>query len=193
MPLLEGIDGVQKMSKSFGNYVGITEPPLEMFGKLMSISDDLMWRYWELLTDTSMSGIETMKDGVGSGRIHPMIVKKGLATKIVADFHGEPAAKDAAENWARIFQKDEVPETVEHVRVRYADVAASHANSTAIKLDKLLVQCGLADSVSDGLRKVRAKAVRIDGNVKSDPIMPIKVPAEFTLRVGRLLKRVTVA
>jgi tyrosyl-tRNA synthetase len=164
-----------------------------MFGKLMSISDDLMWRYWELLTDTSMSGIETMKRGVASGSIHPMAAKKGLATKIVADFHGEPAAKEAGENWAKIFQKDEVPEAVEHVRVRYADVAASHADSTAIKLDKLLARCGLADSVSDGLRKVRAKAVRIDGDVKGDPILPIQVPAEFTLRVGRFLKKVTVA
>ena len=189
-PLLEGIDGVQKMSKSYGNYVGITEPPQEMFGKLMSISDDLMWRYWELLTDTSISGINAMKQQVASGRLHPMMAKKGLATKIVADFYSEPAAKEAGENWERIFQKKEVPENVEQVAVAYADVAVKDSGDTKVKLDKLLARCGLADSVSDGLRKIKQKAVRVDGEVKSDPVLSVKLPSELTLRVGRLLKKV---
>ncbi len=192
-PLLEGTDGVQKMSKSYGNYVGITESPQEMFGKLMSISDELMWRYWELLTDTSMQGIEGMKSQVASGKLHPMKVKQGLAMKIVADFHGEDAAKGAFENWSKIFQRDEVPADIPQVRVAYSDVAARSTDGTAIKLDKLLAKCGLAESVTDGSRKLKAGAVRVDGEVRSEPTFPVKLPAEFTLRVGRLLRRVTVA
>src|SRR5260221_14045783 len=98
-PLLEGTDGVQKMSKSYGNYVGITDPPLEMFGKLMSISDELMWRYWELLTDASMSAIGQMQAQVKAGKLHPMNVKKGLAAKVVTHIHTEPPAKRAGEDW----------------------------------------------------------------------------------------------
>ncbi len=192
-PLLEGTDGVQKMSKSYGNYVGITEAPQEMFGKLMSISDELMWRYWELLTDTSMQGIAAMQQQVAGGKMHPMNTKKALATKIVADFHGEAAARAAGEHWERIFQKKEVPETVETVQVSYADIAAKSGDGTAVKLDKLLAKAGLADSVSDGLRKLRSKAVKIEGNVVTDPILPVKVPTELTLRVGRLLKKVAIS
>jgi tyrosyl-tRNA synthetase len=191
MPLLEGLDGVQKMSKSYGNYVGIAEPPQEMFGKLMSISDELMWRYWELLTDTSSAGIEAMKQQVASGRLHPMTAKKGLATKIVADFHSESAAKEASENWERIFQKKEVPADIPQVAVNYADIAAKDGG--AVKLDKLLARCGLADSVSDGLRKIKAKSVQIDGTVKTEPILHVEVPAEMTIRVGRLLRKVTIS
>jgi len=192
MPLLEGLDGVQKMSKSYGNYVGITEPPQEMFGKLMSVSDELMWRYWELLTDTSSAGIEAMKQQVGSGRLHPMTAKKGLATKIVADFHSEAAAREAGENWEKIFQKKEVPADIPQVSVSYAEVAAKDG-AGAVKLDKLLARCGLAESVSDGLRKIKAKAVQIDGAVKTEPILHVNVPAEMTIRVGRLLRRVTIS
>src|SRR5438309_3456293 len=112
MPILEGLDGVQKMSKSYGNYIGIYEKPLEMYGKVMSISDALMWRYWELLTDTSMQAIEQMKKAT-----HPMMAKKGLAAKIVSDFHSEAAAKQAAEDWEKQFQKRGTPETVEEVSI----------------------------------------------------------------------------
>jgi len=192
MPLLEGLDGVQKMSKSYGNYVGITESPQEMFGKLMSISDELMWRYWELLTDTSNAGIEAMKQQVASGRLHPMTAKKGLATKIVADFHSEAAAKEAGENWEKIFQKKEVPADIPQVSVSYADIAVKDG-AGAVRLDKLLARCGLAESVSDGLRKIKARAVQIDGAVKIEPILHIKVPTELTIRVGRSLRRVTIS
>src|SRR5438876_4863095 len=105
MPILEGLDGVQKMSKSLGNAVGITDAPQDMFGKIMSISDPLMWRYWELLTDTSIAGIEALKQQVSAGKVHPMKVKQGLATKIVADFHSEEAAQAAQDTWSRIFQR----------------------------------------------------------------------------------------
>ena len=192
MPLLEGLDGVQKMSKSYGNYVGITEPPQEMFGKLMSISDELMWRYWELLTDTSNAGIQAMKEQVVSGRLHPMTAKKGLATKIVADFHSEAAAKEAGENWEKIFQKKEVPADIPQVAVSYADIAVKDG-AGAVRLDKLLARCGLAESVSDGLRKIKARSVHIDGVVKTEPVLHVSVPAEMTIRVGRLLRKVTIS
>src|SRR5947209_4892618 len=122
-PLLEGTDGVQKMSKSYGNYVGITDAPLEMFGKLMSISDELMWRYWELLTDASMSAIGQMREQAKAGKLHPMNVKKGLASKIVTNFHSEAAAKQAGEDWEKQFQKDEVPENVENITVPAGDLS----------------------------------------------------------------------
>ena len=192
-PLLEGLDGVQKMSKSYGNYIGITEAPLEMYGKMMSISDQLMWRYWELLTDTSMESINSMRQQAESGRINPMQIKKGLAAKIVAGFHPESAAKQAMEDWERQFQRDEAPEHLEQVAIPYGDVAVTHAGEkTAVKLDKLLARAGMADSVTDGLRKIKAKSVRIDGKVHSEPLMTLSIPAEFTLRVGRLMKKISI-
>jgi tyrosyl-tRNA synthetase len=193
MPILEGLDGVQKMSKSLGNYIGITEPPFDMYGKAMSISDDLMWRYYELLTDMSMAEIERLRADVAQGKAHPMQVKKELARRIVADFHSPDAANQAAEDWARQFQKAETPENLEQVAVSYADVAVKSADGNAIKLDKLLARCGMAESATDAMRKIKQKAVRVDGNVMSDPILPVRLPAELTLRVGRLMKRVAVS
>ena len=116
-PILEGLDGVQKMSKSLGNAVGIQEPAGEMYGKLMSISDDLMWKYWTLLTDLRASEIETMQAEVAHGGLHPMQAKKNLAAAIVRDFHGAAAADAAAESWAKQFQQRAVSEDVPVVRV----------------------------------------------------------------------------
>src|ERR1044071_1727999 len=122
MPILEGTDGVQKMSKSYGNYIGINEPPQEIYGKVMSISDELMWRYYELLTDVKVPEIDQMKSGM-----HPMQAKKQLATQIVRDFHGDQAAQQAGENWARQFQKDEVPENVESQSIPFENVRSGSA------------------------------------------------------------------
>jgi tyrosyl-tRNA synthetase len=193
MPLLEGLDGVQKMSKSYGNYVGITEAPLEMYGKLMSISDELMWRYYELLTDLTTEQISSLKANVQAGGAHPMQVKKELATRIITDFHSAAAAKQAGEDWARQFQKDEAPESLEQVEVRYDEVAAKSADGQAVKLDKVLARAGLADSATDAQRKIKAKAVKIDGEVKSEPLLKVTLPAQFTVRVGRLMKRVAIS
>lgn len=193
MPILEGLDGVQKMSKSLGNYIGVTETPLQQYGKAMSISDDLMWRYYLLLTDVSSIDIERMKQDVAAGRAHPMHLKKDLAHRIVADFHSGVEADRAAEDWAKQFQKDEVPENIEQVSVFYADVAAKSVDGRAIKLDKLLVRCGMADSGSDATRKIKAKSVRIDGEVKAEPVLNVKVPAEMTVRVGRVIKKVSLS
>src|SRR5215475_3858964 len=103
-PILEGLDGVQKMSKSLNNAIGINEPPAEMYGKLMSISDELMWKYWVLLTDLRQSEVDKLQSEASSGKMHPMDLKKRLAKSITADFHGESAAQHADENWARMFQ-----------------------------------------------------------------------------------------
>src|SRR5881296_3512206 len=119
MPILEGLDGVQKMSKSLGNAIGINEPPLEIYGKIMSISDDMMWRYYELLTDVQMAEIDRMKR-----EAHPMQAKKDLAARIVKDFHSADAATKAADDWAKQFQKDEVPEQIQKVQVRFVDVCS---------------------------------------------------------------------
>ena len=207
-PILEGLDGVQKMSKSLGNAIGINEPPLEMYGKIMSISDEMMWRYYELLTDISVSEIEKMKRDASSGAAHPMNLKKELARRIVADFHSTEAAAKAAEDWAKQYQKNEVPDDVEHVSVRYDDVAPQGVDLRSItpglaevgrssdplpvKLDKLLAHSGLAESVSDGSRKIKQKAVRINGEVITRPLLEVHLPVELTVRAGRLLRRVLI-
>lgn len=191
MPILEGLDGVQKMSKSLGNYIGVTESPLQQYGKAMSISDELMWRYYLLLTDVSTAEIERMKADVAAGCAHPMALKKALAHRIVEDFHDKEEADGAAENWAKQFQKDEVPENVEEVSIAYADVAGRDGNT--VKLDKLLVRCGMAESGTDASRKIKAKSVRVDGEVKAEPSLQVKLPVELTLRVGRLIKKVSLS
>jgi tyrosyl-tRNA synthetase len=210
MPLLEGTDGVQKMSKSYGNYMGINEPPQEIYGKVMSISDELMWRYYELLTDVASREIEQMKNDAGAGRQHPMQLKKALARRIVQDFHGEQAAKAADENWARQFQKDEVPEDVETVSVHLDLVSTDGDVSSAITLeggqslasvlegpyyirvDKLLRESGLADSASDGVRKLKQNAVRIEGQVVSSVIFSKLIPVQIAVRVGKKIKNVQI-
>jgi len=191
MPLLEGTDGVQKMSKSYGNYIGITEAPKEIYGKMMSISDQLMWRYYELLTDVTTAEIEAMQKKAAAGEVNPMQYKKELAQRIAADFHGLEAGKQAAEGWAKQFQKDEVPEDLQTVSVAFADIAGSGNNG--VRLDKLLAKAGLAESASDGARKIKAKAVRVDGEVKTEPVLHVTVPIELTVRAGRLMKKVAIS
>jgi tyrosyl-tRNA synthetase len=193
MPLLVGTDGVQKMSKSYGNYIGINEPPQEIYGKVMSISDDLMWRYYELLTDVSSATLEQMKSDAAAGKQHPMTLKKALARRIVQDFHGEQAAKAADENWAKQFQKDEVPEDVEKVVMSISEVGwkAESANLKfdGIRLDKVLLKCGLASSNAEATRKIKEGAVRIGENVATGTkILVQALPAELPLRLGKRVK-----
>jgi tyrosyl-tRNA synthetase len=195
MPILEGLDGVQKMSKSLGNAIGVHEPPQEMYGKVMSISDDLMWRFYELLTDVSMTEINSLKAKVASGEAHPMKLKQELAKKIVTDFHSADAAKSAAENWSKQFQQHKIPEEIERAEVAFSSVKpASESSGNAIKLDKLLAQCRLADSSTDAQRKIKQGAVRIDGEVKKEPIVTLKsIPIEVLLNVGRHWKKVRIS
>jgi len=181
-PILEGLDGVQKMSKSLGNAIGIHEPPLEMYGKVMSISDEMMWRYYELLTDVQVAEIEKMKRDV-----HPMQAKKDLARRIVTDFHSAEVAAKAGEDWAKQFQKDEVPEAVEEVTVGFSEIAGG--GELDIRLDRLLVRIGLAESISDASRKLKQNSVRVGTIVRTHHSYRLeKLPVKLTLRVGKQVK-----
>jgi tyrosyl-tRNA synthetase len=201
-PILEGLDGVQKMSKSLGNAVGIHEPPLEMYGKIMSISDGMMWRYYELLTDVQVAEIEKMRR-----ETHPMQAKKELARRIVADFHSAEAAAKAGEDWAKQFQKNEVPEDVEEVPIKFEDVLAIPISEVewsvnegverpilgrsyqGVRMDRLLVKCGLAESTSDAVRKIKQGAVRVRNQVHEGIYFLVEaLPIRLLLRVGRRVK-----
>jgi tyrosyl-tRNA synthetase len=186
-PILEGLDGVQKMSKSLGNAIGIHEPPQEMYGKLMSISDDLMWKYWTLLTDLKQSEIAGMQADVASGALHPMEAKKRLARTITAGFHGEAAAGSAAENWSRMFQQKETAEDLEEVEVAYADVAGTAQNQ--IRLPKLLLQLLLAASGAEANRKITEGAVKLDGETVTSAVVSLPaLPARIAVRLGKRAK-----
>jgi tyrosyl-tRNA synthetase len=209
-PILEGLDGVQKMSKSLGNAIGIHEPPLEMYGKIMSISDEMMWRYYELLTDVQVAEIEKVKQ-----EAHPMQAKKELARRIVGDFHSAEAATKAAEDWARQFQKNETPDVLEHVTVPISKIYIGSGEAVGtqypppdvhvlaedrlrtaavlVRVDKLLAEAGLADSASDGGRKVKQRAVRIDEELIEKPKLAVPSPARpLLVRAGRSMKRVMI-
>ena len=176
-PILEGLDGVQKMSKSLGNAIGIHEPPLEMYGKVMSISDGMMWRYYELLTDVQVADIEKMKTAT-----HPMTAKKDLARRIVADFHSAEASEKAGEDWAKQFQKDEVPEGIEEAEIE--------APKNRLRIDKLLARTGLAGSVTDAGRMVKQGAVKVNGATVIDPTKVLDISEGVTLQAGRKIKKV---
>jgi tyrosyl-tRNA synthetase len=191
-PILEGLDGVQKMSKSLGNAIGINEPPPEMYGKLMSISDDLMWKYWVFLTDLKQSEVDALQADAAAGRLHPMEVKKRLARTITAGFHGEAAASAADENWARMFQQKETAEDLEEVSVAYADIAGPEPNQ--IRLPKLLVHIGLAASGAEANRKIAEKAVKLDGEPAPSPVIPLAaLPARIVVRLGKRAKVALIA
>jgi tyrosyl-tRNA synthetase len=194
-PILEGLDGVNKMSKSLGNAIGIHEPPFEMYGKVMSISDDMMWRYYELLTDVRVEQIAAMKADATDGKAHPMALKKELARGIVADFHSPEAAVKAGEDWAMQFQKGGVPEEVEDAQVdlKKIEVSRDESDRVLIRLDKLLLECGLADSTADANRKLKQRAVRVENVVTTEPRMVLSNasgngPVRLALRVGKRLK-----
>jgi tyrosyl-tRNA synthetase len=187
-PILEGLDGVQKMSKSLNNAIGINEPPGEMYGKLMSINDELMWKYWVFLTDLRLSEVESLKTEVLAGKLHPMEVKKRLARTITAGFHGEAAAQSADENWARMFQQKGESDDLEEVAVSFAEVTDSQGY---LMVPKLLVRVGLAASGTEANRKIAEKAVKLDGDVFGG--LRIKLPALPARVVVRLGKRAKVA
>ena len=204
MPLLEGTDGVQKMSKSYGNYIGITEPPQEMFGKVMSISDELMWRYYELLTDLTTREI----DAAAARRwrratAHPMKLKQDLGKRIVADFHGFEAAEHAAQDWQKQFQLRSQPDVMEFSYVNYADVAFQWepgqplAGPGLVKVDKLISHpaVGIAKSTTEASKLRASGAVEINGEPISAPVVPVdrfpgQLQLEVVLRVGRKYRRV---
>ncbi len=160
-PLLEGLDGVEKMSKSLGNYVGVTEPPDTMFGKLMSISDELMWRYYLLLTDVGEHGVDALKQDVAEGRLHPKQAKVDLAKRIVADYHSAEAAARAAEEFERVHARGELPSELREVTLALVDDESK-------PLTRVLVDAGLASSTSEAGRKIQQGGVRLAGERVSD-------------------------
>jgi tyrosyl-tRNA synthetase len=178
MPLLEGLDGVNKMSKSLGNYIGITEPPEVMFRKTMQVSDDLMWRYYLLLTDKTEPEIVEMK-----AKMHPMEAKTALGKQIVADFHSPEDADRAEEVFAKVVRRKEVPEDIPTV-----PLPDGVTRDGAVRLDKLLARVGLADSVTDATRKIKAGAVEING----ERVKELAVPQspEMVIQVGKNWRKV---
>ncbi|HMG33468.1 MAG TPA: tyrosine--tRNA ligase [Blastocatellia bacterium] len=175
-PLLEGTDGVQKMSKSLGNYIGITEAPREMFGKVMSISDELMWRYYELLTDLTAQEVAELKRQAKDGSRHPRDLKAELGRRIVADFHSADAARKAGDEFDRIFRERQVPTEVE---TRTLPVGPT-------KLTAIMQANGLADSISDAQRKIRDRGVKLDGQVVENTALQLGASrGEVLVQVGK--------
>jgi tyrosyl-tRNA synthetase len=184
MPILEGLDGVQKMSKSLNNYIGINDPAGEMFGKLMSISDELMWRYFELLSFRPMSEIEDFQLQVSGGE-NPRDVKFKLALEIVARFHSVAEAKSAQDEFINRFRKGEMPDEIAEVSLQ--------AEAGIIPIANLLKNAGLTQSTSDALRMIRQGAVKIDGEKVEDTKLEICVSSTHIYQVGkRRFARVTV-
>lgn len=176
MPILEGLDGVQKMSKSLGNYIGIHEPPDGMFGKLMSISDDLMWRYFELLSFRPWSEINDLRRAVTEGR-NPRDVKFELGVEIVSRFHGQQAAAQAQENFIARFQKGAMPDDIPEVQVR--------ANGASLAIANVLKDAGLTSTTSESLRMIKQGAVRIDGERIDDRKLLLVSGESYICQVGK--------
>jgi tyrosyl-tRNA synthetase len=160
LPLLEGLDGVEKMSKSLGNYVAVEDEPTEMFGKLMSISDDLMWKYWLLLTDRSAEEIDADRKRVSDGALHPMDAKKTLATTIVTEFHSPEAAKEAQREFERVFSSGNLPQDIPELEIS--------PQGDVMLLSKLLLEGKLASSNSEARRLIQQGGVKVDGDVVKD-------------------------
>ena len=183
MPLLVGLDGVDKMSKSSGNYIGITESPDEMFGKIMSVSDTLMWDYYTLLTDLSVSEISSMKEKAADGRLHPRQAKVDLARRVITDFHSDAEARTAAEEFDRRFVRKEVPTNLTEWNVS--------VETAGIKLSAVMVESGLANSGSAATRLIDQGGVQIDGERINDRMLPLFPPARsIVLKVGRKVLRI---
>ncbi len=178
MPLLEGLDGVQKMSKSLGNYVGIAEPANVMFGKLMSISDTLMWRYMLLLTDRSEAEIGRLQSEVASGARHPMMLKKELAEEIIAGFHPPAEAHAAREEFERVFQQDALPAELE-------EFSYEAPLNGSLRMDKVLAELQLAASVSEAARLIKSGAVSVNGERLAQNTLTVTANSELLLKVGK--------
>lgn len=176
MPILEGLDGVQKMSKSLGNYIGIAEPPDQMFGKLMSISDDLMWRYFELLSDVSQEEISGWRSSVAEG-VNPRDIKFRLGEEMVCRFHGKAAATRALENFIARFQQGTMPEVIPEVSVI--------ARGEGLPIANLLKEAGLVKSTSDALRLIDQGGVRIDGERVEDKALSLQIGSDHVFQVGK--------
>ncbi len=173
MPILEGLDGVQKMSKSLGNYIGVTEEPNTMFAKLMSISDELMWRYYELLSSKSLEEIAALKEGVAFGTLHPKRVKELLAMEIVARYHNEEVARKAKEEFDKVHKKNEIPSDIKEISLQ-----------GPIWIAKALVEAGIEPSTSQARRDIQAGAVRLNKEKVKDINLQLE-SGEYIAQVGK--------
>jgi tyrosyl-tRNA synthetase len=195
LPLLEGLDGVQKMSKSLGNYVGIDEPPEAMFGKIMSISDTLMLRYYELLTDITPPALANLKGDLEQERRHPRQVKEELAVTLVARYHGQTAAENAAREFARIFREKELPEEIKEIilikreedrdRVRMSNPMAEIQIIPSFWLPHIMVAAGTSATTSEAIRLIKQGAVEIDGKKVSEQNKELEPGGPYTHKVGK--------
>ncbi len=177
VPLLEGTDGINKMSKSYGNYVGIDEPPDVIFGKLMSISDELMLKYYELLSDITLEELQTLKEDIRTGAVHPKQAKINFAHEIVKRFHGRDAALQAERNFEKVFRDREIPEDIEVVRIK--------KSKDVLWVPQLLVDTGMVTSTSEGKRMVTQGAVSVNGSKISSEDLPASDADEFVIKVGK--------
>jgi len=173
VPILEGLDGVQKMSKSLGNYIGIDEAPADVFGKVMSISDELMWRYYELLSDRTLDQIRGLKDQVASGALHPKTAKEDLAEEITRRFHGAEAAEAAREGFNVVFARQGIPE----------DIEVFSAAAGVLLLD-VLSESGVCSSKGDARRMCKQNAVTVDGRKEDDASFAF-ISGEYVLKIGK--------
>jgi tyrosyl-tRNA synthetase len=202
MPILVGLDGQRKMSKSLGNYIGITESPTDIFGKLMSIPDDLMWTYYDLVTDRTPREIATLKTEVASGAAHPMDVKMRLAQEVIAGFHGEEAARKAAEHFQRVFRDRQAPAEMNEVTLKRMPMGHAVRRKTASgssshmvtdlsngpeKWSRLLAHLGEVLSASEAERLMKQGGFEINGTVTKDPSCKVNLgePGSYEVRAGK--------
>lgn len=176
MPLLEGLDGVQKMSKSLGNYIGITDAPNDMFGKIMSISDELMWRYFDLLSFRPIAEITQLKESVDNGT-NPRDVKIELAKEIIARFHSQQAAEGAHQDFIQRFQKNAIPDDIPEIEVE--------ANGEGMPIANLLKEANLVGSTSEAMRMIKQGAVKIDGEKVEDTRLHLASESQAVYQVGK--------
>lgn len=177
LPLLEGLDGVNKMSKSLGNYIGITESANDIYGKILSISDQLMFRYYELLSDLGGEQIVQLKKDMEEGKLHPKEIKKQLARELTARFHSVEAAMLAEQNFEQVFQKGGLPDDIQVVEIKASE---------DLWLPQMLVDMELVKSTSDGRRMIKQNAVSLDGEKVTDVNAMVKPQGEVLVKVGKL-------
>ncbi|MDA8155183.1 MAG: tyrosine--tRNA ligase [Actinomycetota bacterium] len=176
MPLLEGLDGVKKMSKSLGNYIGIEEEPFQMFGKVMSVTDTLMLRYYELLSHISNEALRQLQEGIKNGSVHPMRAKEALASELVERYHGKDKAEAAKAEFARVFKEREVPEDMPVVKLEW--------DEGRLWIPKAMKAAGLAPSTSEAQRLIKQGGVKVNGEKVSDPAEKLQ-KGEYVISVGR--------
>jgi tyrosyl-tRNA synthetase len=199
-PILEGLDGVQKMSKSLGNAVGVDDSPFDMFTKLMTIPDALIGRYYTFLTDLLPAEIARIEAEILAGKLHPMQAKRDLARTITAGFHTPEIAAHAEENWSKQFQQGGVSDDLEEIGIAQSAIAGPEAHNAqdgipgfTVRIPNLLVHCGLTSSNAEAVRKLREGAIKIDGEVHKDLILELaSLPATLTLRLGKRAKRAVI-